>query len=137
VAAELGAVPDVDRGAPVTAAVRAFAFEKRFSGRTHVGVVSHLEGWDVPRSSALVLTALQGLGLAVESVADEQDGLPVFHAAAPVTVGEGMELWIVVTEKPRVGCQLELRLFHVLEEAALADEYLARLAGQLAQPRVV
>ncbi len=118
----------------MTAAVggRAFAFEKRFSGRTHVGAVTHLEGWDVPRAGALVRTALESLGLGVESVADEQDGLPVFHAAAPVAVGQGMELWIVVSEKPQVGCTLEMRVFHVLEDAALADEYLAGVAGRLA-----
>lgn len=134
-AAELGAVPHADGGAAVSAAVRAFAFEKRFSGRTHVGVVTHFEGWDVSRAGAFVHAALLGLGLAVESVTDEEQGLPVFHAAAPVAVGEGMELWIVVSEKPQVGCTLEIRLFHALEDAAPADEYLAGIAGRLAQPR--
>lgn len=113
----------------------AFAFEKRFSGRVHVGAVTHFDGWDVARAGALVEKTLQELGLAAETALDDDQGKPVFHAAAPVAVGEGMELWIVVGEKPQVGCTLELRVFHVLEDAALADEYLAGLAGRLALPR--
>lgn len=121
----------------MSAAVRggAFAFEKRFSGRIHVGAVTHFEGWDVARAAALVEATLRELGLRAETVMDEDQGLPVFHAAAPVAGGEGMEVWIVVEEKPQVGCTLQMRVFHVLEDAALADEYLAGLAGRLAQPR--
>lgn len=114
---------------------KAFAFEKRFSGRVHVGAVTHFDGWDVARAGALVEQTLRALGLAAETVTEEEAGLPVFHAAAPVAVGEGMELWIVVGEKPQVGCTLEMRVFHALDDAALADEYLAGLAGRLALPR--
>jgi hypothetical protein len=35
-----------------------------------------------------------------------------------------MELWLSVSEKQGVGCKLELRLFHALEDSASADEYL-------------
>jgi hypothetical protein len=114
---------------------KAFAFEKRFSGRVHVGAVTHFDGWDVPRAGALVATTLRALGLAAETVMDVEEGLPVFHAAAPLAVGDGMELWVVLNEKPQVGCILQMRVFHALEDAALADEYLAGLASRLALPR--
>lgn len=108
--------------------------ERRFSARPHVGVVTHFEGWDVPRTAAHAREVLAALGLEARDAVEEVQGQPVFNAAADVPEGDGMELWLVATEKPMVGSKLEIRLFHAWEDAALADEYLAgfssRLAGQ-------
>src|SRR6266851_460280 len=62
------------------------------------------------------------------STIEEANGAPVFNAVASVAVGEGMELWIAASEKQGVGCKLELRVFHAIEESAEADEYLARFS---------
>jgi hypothetical protein len=120
----------------VTGAPLADALEQRFSARPHVGVATHFEGWDVPRTAAHVRAALEAAGLRVEDAIENIQGQPVYNAVALVAGGEGMELWLIVSEKASVGCKLETRIFHVMEDAALADEYLAGLAGRLEQPRI-
>lgn len=112
------------------------ALEQRFSARPHVGVVTHFEGWDVSRTGAFARAVLEASGLHVEDAIEDVRGQPVFNAVAPVPSGDGMELWLIASEKASVGCKLEIRLFHVMEDAALADEYLAGLAGRLEQPRI-
>lgn len=109
----------------------ASAMERRFSARPHVGVVTHLEGLDPPAVVARVRVVLEDVGLHAEETVEEVRGQRLFNLAAPVPVGEGMELWLVVNEQPGVGCKVEIRLYHVIEESALADEYLASLAQRL------
>jgi hypothetical protein len=100
--------------------------EARLRGRPHVGAVMHFEGVDVPDLAARLRLLLDDNGLAHEDALEEPNGAPVFNAVAPVTVGEGMELWLSASEKQGVGCKLELRLFHAIEDSAQADEYLVR-----------
>jgi hypothetical protein len=38
---------------------------------------------------------------------------------------------MIATEKQGVGCKLELRLFHAIEESAQADEYLAHFSARV------
>ncbi len=104
------------------------ATEERLSGRPHVGVVMHFEGLDVPAIAARMRRVLEQNGLSHEDAIEEANGSPVFSAVAPVAAGEGMELWMIASEKQGVGCKLELRLFHAIEESAQADEYLARFS---------
>ena len=120
----------------MTGARLADTLEQRFSARPHVGVVTHFEGWDVPRTGAFARAALEAAGLHVEDAIEEIRGEMVFNAVAPVPAGDGMELWLIASEKASVGSKLEIRLFHVMEDAALADEYLAGLSGSLEQPRI-
>lgn len=120
----------------MTGAPLADALQQRFSARPHVGVVTHFEGWDVARTGAFACRALEAAGLTVEHAIEEVEGRPLFNAAAPVGAGDGMELWLVASEKAAVGSTLEIRLFHAMEDAALADEYLAGLSGKLVQPRI-
>lgn len=113
----------------------AAALEKRFSGRPHVGVVTHFEGLDVRAAAARVRGVMERMGLrsvgAIETAQDRR----VFSVIAPVPVGDQMELWIIASEQPDVGVKLEARVFHRLEESAVADEYLATFAAELtAQP---
>ncbi len=120
----------------MTGASLAETLQQRFAGRPHVGVVTHFEGWDVPRTGAFACRVLADAGLAVEHAVEEAASRPVFNAVAQVAAGDGMELWLVAGEKPAVGSTLEVRLYHVMDDAALADEFLAELSGRLAQPRI-
>ena len=99
--------------------------EARLRGQPHVGAVMHFEGADVAGLAARLRHLLHASGLGHEEAVEEANGAPVFNAVAAVAVGEGMRLWLCASEKPGVGCKLELRLFHVLEDSAQADEYLA------------
>lgn len=101
--------------------------EAGMRGQPHVGAVVHFEGIDVAGLGARLRHLLDDSGLKHEAVFEEANGTPVFNAVAPVAIGEGMRLWLCASEKPGVGCKLELRLFHALKDSAHADEYLARL----------
>jgi len=109
----------------------ASATEERLRGRPHVGVVMHFEGLDVPALASRLRGLLDENGLRREDALEEANGSPVYSAVAPVADGEGMELWMIATEKQGVGCKLELRLFHAIEESAQADEYLARFSARV------
>ncbi len=135
-AADLGPLPLADGGAAVSGATLAESLEARFSAAPHVGVVTHFEGWDVPRTAAFALAALEAAGLVAEHAIEAVAGESVFNAAAPVAAGEGLQLWLVASPRPSVGTKLEVRVFHVMEDAAVADEYLAGFAGRLVQPRL-
>jgi len=118
----------------VTAATLAAELERHFSARPHVGTVTHFEGWDVPRTAAHARAVLAGLGLDARDAVERVGGEDVFSAIAAVpaaSAGAGMELWLVAGEKPMVGSKLEMRVFHTLEDAALADEYLAGVAARM------
>ena len=106
----------------------ASTIEEWLRGRPHVGVVMHFEGLEVPALAARLKQLLDDQGLSHREALEQADGAPVFNAVASVAIGEGMELWIAASEKQNVGCKLELRLFHAIEESAEADEYLARFS---------
>lgn len=140
----------------MTPAPFAQMLERRFAARPHVGVVTHFEGAGVPAVIARVRSVMEELGLrfhgAVEQVPERPAfgarpaartlpsqpetahvrQRPVFNALAYVPVGQGMELWLAASEQPALGCKLEMRLYHVVEESAEADEYLAAFAARLA-----
>jgi hypothetical protein len=105
--------------------------EARLRGRPHVGAVVHFEGVGVPELAARLCHVLDDHGLRHEHAREEANGGPVFNAIAPVSAGEGMELWLCASEKQGVGSKLELRLFHAIDESAQADEYLARFREHL------
>jgi hypothetical protein len=86
---------------------------------------------EVPALAARLSRLLDDQGLSHREALEEANGAPVFNAVASVAIGEGMELWIAASEKQGVGCKLELRLFHAIEESAEADEYLARLSKSI------
>jgi hypothetical protein len=109
----------------------ASTIEEWLRGRPHVGVVMHFEGLEVPALAARLQRLLDDQGLSHREALEEANGAPVFNAVASVAVGEGMELWIAASEKQGVGCKLELRLFHAIEESAEADEYLARFSERV------
>ncbi len=99
--------------------------EARLRGRPHVGAVMHFEGASMPDLAVRLRQVLDDDGLRHQEAVEEANGAPIFNAVAPVAAGDGMELWLSASEKPGVGCKLELRLFHTIEDAAQADEYLA------------
>jgi len=105
--------------------------EARLRGRPHVGVVVHFEGVDVPALAARLRGLLDEDGLHHEDAVEDVNGAPVFNAVAPVAAGDGMELWLSASEKQGVGCKLEMRVFHSIEDSARADEYLARFSGRV------
>jgi len=105
--------------------------EARLRGRPHVGAVTHFEGVSVPELAMRLRQFLDDSGLRHEDAFDEANHAPVFNAVASVASGEGMELWLSVSEKQGVGCKLELRLFHTIEDSAQADEYLARFRARV------
>jgi hypothetical protein len=105
--------------------------EARMRGRPHVGVVMHFEGVDVPALAARLREILADHGLHHEDAVEETNGAAVFNAAAPVPAGDGMELWLSASEKQDVGCKLEMRVFHSIEDSARADEYLARFSERV------
>ncbi len=93
--------------------------------RPHVGVVTHFDGLDLAGATARLGRLLDGRGLG-------HDGTVEGRTWSFVTpVAEDMELWVIATERPDVGCKVELRLFHALDESARADEWLAGLSGEL------
>lgn len=100
-------------------------------GRPHVGVVVHFEGMDVPALAARLRGLLDDNGLPHQEAVEETKGAPVFNAVAPVAAGDGMELWLSASEKQGVGCKLEMRVFHSIEDSARADEYLARFSERV------
>lgn len=99
--------------------------ESMLHGRPHVGAVLHFEGVAVPELAVRLRRVLDGNGLVHEDALEEANGTPVFNVLVPIAVGKGMELWLSASEKQDVGCKLELRLFHAIEDSAQADEYLA------------
>lgn len=99
--------------------------EARLRGRPHVGAVVHFEGTGVLALSARLRRLLDAEGLTREDAFEEAGGAPVFNAVAPIDAGGGLELWLSASEKPGVGCKLEMRVFHAIEDSARADEYLA------------
>jgi hypothetical protein len=99
--------------------------EARMRGRPHVGVVMHFEGMDVPALAARLRGLLDAGGLHHEDAVEETNGAPVFNAVAPIAAGDGLELWLSASEKQGVGCKLEMRVYHSIEDSARADEYLA------------
>lgn len=107
------------------------AIEQTFAGRPHVGAVTHFEGLDLPAVAARVRGALERLHLRYQDAVEDADGRRVYNALALVPAGGGMELWVAAGERQGVGCQIEVRLFHSLEESAQADEYLAELVSRL------
>lgn len=117
----------------MTAGTLAAELERRFSARPHVGAVTHFEGWDLARTAERAREVLNALGLEARSALEEVAGEPVFSAAAPVPEprGQSLELWLIGTLKPRVGAKLEMRVFHALEDAALADEYLVGVVSRM------
>jgi hypothetical protein len=100
--------------------------EARLRWRPHVGAVMHFEGTGVPELAARLRRVLDDHRLRHEDAFEEASGAPVFNAVVPIAAGEGMELWLSASEKQGVGSKLELRLFHAIEDSALADEYLVR-----------
>jgi hypothetical protein len=105
--------------------------EARLRGRPHVGAVMHFEGAGVSELAALLRHVLDNDRLSHEDAVEEANGAPVFNAVVPIAAGEGMELWLSASEKQGVGCKLELRLFHAIEDSAQADEYLAHFRKQV------
>jgi hypothetical protein len=105
--------------------------EARLRGQPHVGAVVHFEGIDVAGLATRLRHLLDDSGLGHEAAFEEANGAPMFNAVAAVAVGEGMRLWLCASEKPGVGCKLELRLFHTLEDSAQADEYLTRFRERM------
>ncbi len=106
--------------------------ENRFGGRPHVGVVTHFDGRDVPAVVRQIRAVADALGLRLEGVTEDIAGRQVFSAAAPVPQTDGLEVWLVASEQPSVGCTVEARVFHAIEQSAEADEYLAELSRRLA-----
>ena len=125
----MGALPRAHDGAADVSF--AGGIEARMRGRPHVGVVVHFEGVDVPALAARLRGLLDEDGLHHEDAVEDVNGAPVFNAVAPVAAGDGMELWLSASEKQGVGCKLEMRVFHSLEDSARADEYLARFSGRV------
>jgi hypothetical protein len=74
---------------------------------------------------------LADAGLRADETTETVRGQQLTSLTAAVAEGEGMELWVVVSEQPAVGTKVELRLYHIVEESALADEYLASLSARL------
>ncbi len=109
----------------------ASAMERRFAARPHVGTVTHVEGREPGAVVARLVGALEALGLPAEEAVEDVRGQRLYSVVAGVPLGEGMELWLVVSEVAEVGCKVETRLYHVTEESALADEYLASLSPTL------
>lgn len=116
----------------------AHPFDKRFGGRPHVGAVMHFEGWTARRAQDLAARELASLGALVETADDPPDASELHAAATRVAEGAGgtaLELWLVASAKPDAGAKLELRVFHALEDAALADEWLAAFTARLERAR--
>ena len=107
----------------------------RFGGRPHVGVVTHFDALDVEEMVARLRAVAGACGISLEGMVEEVEGRRLFSAAAPVPGGDGFEIWIVATEQPAVGCKVETRVFHAVEQSAHADEYLAAFAQRLAGAR--
>jgi hypothetical protein len=115
----------------VTAVSLARALERRFGGRPHVGVVTHFEGLDAAATAARLEAAARAAGLALEGAMEAVAGRRVFNATAAVPARDGLELWLSAREQPAVGCTVEARVYHALEQSALADEYLAAFSRRL------
>jgi hypothetical protein len=118
----------------VTETSFASAAERRFAARPHVGAVTHFEGLDVPDTAQRVRALLDELGLAPEVALEQAHDRQLFTAVAALPGGDGMELWLVVTPQPAVGCKVEMRVYHADQDSASADEYLASLARRLVGP---
>jgi hypothetical protein len=116
----------------VKARTHAHRLKTRFGGRPHVGVVTHFDGLDVPAAVARIRAVAAALDLPLQGAVEEIEGRRVFSAAAPVRRAGGLEVWLVASEQPAVGCTVEARVFHPIEQSAEADEYLAELSRRLA-----
>lgn len=96
----------------------------------------HFEGWDAQRTGDHALATLAGHApdCTIETTVAASPGAPAWHAVASVSRGAGLELWLVAGERPPIGSTLEIRAYHAIDDAALADEYLTIIAGRLQQP---
>ncbi len=86
----------------------------------------HFDGAGVPELAERLRRDLDDAGLRRVDAIEEANGTTVFNAVAAIAAGEGMELWLSASEQQGVGCKVEFRLFHALEDSAEADEYLSR-----------
>lgn len=119
----------------MTAAPFAERASDMLKDRPHVGVVTHKEGLGVPAAGARLGALLVERGLSHEDAVEDIAGLPVYNALAVVPAGTGMTMWLIASEVRDVGCKVEMRIFHKLDEGAPADEYLAEFA-QAARERL-
>ena len=103
----------------------------RFREAPHVASVRHFEGERLESVSTRVLATLLEFGvLAAHEVVTVLDR-PTFHAVGDVPDEDAMAVWAIAREEHGLTCKLEVRVYHRLEDSALADEYLSRLGGRL------
>lgn len=103
--------------------------KKRFFAKPHVGVVKHFEGSTLREIQEAFTEILSSKNVFYEFAIEDTNGKHILNYVA--RLDHGLHLWMYAEELPDVGCIVEMKVFHALEESAAADEHLTRFVEML------
>lgn len=102
-----------------------------FFAKPHVGLVKHIEGITLDEAKERIRGVLEDLQTGEYKVIEEA-GEEVDKRADVIAYlvykNSKLKLWITITERGDVGCVIEARVYHEMDESAEADEYLSLLS---------
>ena len=103
-----------------------------FFAKPHVGLVKHVEGMYVDEVKETIGRILEDTHVDGYKVIEEEGSEKRVDVVASLTHrGSELRLWITITERSDVGCVIEIKVYHRMEESAEADEYLALLSQMI------
>ena len=104
-----------------------------FFAKPHVGLVRHVEGVNIEEAKKRISKILKDLQINQYKIVEEVDESEkrVDVVAFFKYKGSELKLWMTVTEKSDVGCVIEIKIYHKMEESAEADEYLSIFSGKM------
>jgi len=98
-----------------------------FFAKPHVGLVKHIEGVDLEKVKEVLSNVLDIIQINWHKFVEGTGGRIDLVGFIDYK-GANLRLWITVIERSDVGCVIETRVYHVLEESAKADEFLSHLS---------
>jgi len=119
--------PDDNSGAKTFAETA----EERFFTLDHVGVVRHIEGYDLQAVIPVVRQILQDRRAKFEDAIETVNGIAVYTNVASLSKIDEFTLWVKASQFEGVGVLLDVKVFHTTERSAKADEELSRLVAEL------
>ena len=103
-----------------------------FFAKPHVGLVKHVEGVYVNEVREAIGRILEDTCVGGYRVIEERGSERRVDVVASLTYrGSELRLWITITERSDVGCIIEIKVYHGMEESAEADEYLTLLSQMI------
>ncbi|HIQ30056.1 MAG TPA: hypothetical protein EYH45_05775 [Candidatus Caldiarchaeum subterraneum] len=102
-----------------------------FFAKPHVGLVKHVEGVSSEEAKLRIIKVLERLRVGKYKVVEYEEPERTDIVAELVYNGSKLTIWFVLLERGDVGCVIEIRVYHKMEESAEADEYLSLLSSRL------